>query len=70
MMILRRRSPDAARVFRTPLPWVVGPLAVMGCIYLFISLPGGTQWRFLAWNIIGVAVYLLYGRHRSRLATR
>jgi APA family basic amino acid/polyamine antiporter len=70
MMILRRGSPDAARVFRTPLPWVVGPVAVIGCIYLFISLPGGTQWRFLAWNILGLAVYLRYGRHRSRLATR
>ena len=56
------------RIFRTPLHWLVAPLAVIGCIYLFVSLPGATQWRFLIWNIIGVAVYLLYGRVKSRLA--
>jgi len=68
VLVLRRTQPDIPRIFRTPLPWLVGPLAVIGCIYLFISLPEATQWRFLIWNIIGVAVYLLYGRVKSRLA--
>ena len=67
MLVLRRTKPDLPRVFRTPLPWVVGPLAALGCIYLFFSLPGATQLRFLIWNIIGVAVYLAYGRVKSRL---
>jgi len=68
VLVLRRTRPELPRIFRTPLHWLVAPLAVIGCIYLFISLPGATQWRFLIWNIIGVAVYLLYGRVKSRLA--
>lgn len=68
MMVLRHREPDRPRVFRTPLPWLVGPLAVAGCVYLFASLPAITQERFFIWNGIGVLVYVLYGMRKSRLA--
>jgi APA family basic amino acid/polyamine antiporter len=68
MMVLRRQRPEIARPFRTPIWWLVGPLAVAGCLYLFWSLAEVTKWMFLAWNVIGVLVYLLYGRTRSRLA--
>src|SRR5688500_19954464 len=53
MLVLRRREPTRPRVFRTPLAWVVGPLAILGCLYLFASLPRGTQWWFLLWNAVG-----------------
>ena len=65
MLVLRRRDPGAVRTFRTPLAWVVGPVAVLGCLYLFYSLPAQTQMYFLIWNIIGLAVYFGYGRARS-----
>ena len=65
MLVLRRRDPGAVRTFRTPLAWVVGPVAVLGCLYLFYSLPAQTQVYFLIWNIIGLAVYFGYGRARS-----
>ena len=68
LIILRVRKPDLPRVFRAPMPWVVGSIAIGGCIYLFISLPGVTQYRFLIWNLIGVAIYLAYGARKSRLA--
>jgi APA family basic amino acid/polyamine antiporter len=68
MMVLRRRAPELPRPFRTPLWWLVGPLAVLGCLYLFSTLPTATIVRFLIWNAIGVVVYLAYGRTRSRLA--
>jgi APA family basic amino acid/polyamine antiporter len=68
MMILRRQQPDLARPFRTPLWWLVGPLAVAGCVYLFWSLADFTKGFFFAWNGVGVVVYLLYGRTRSLLA--
>ena len=48
--------------------WLVGPLAVLGCLYLFSSLAGVTQVMFFLWNGLGLAVYLLYGRAKSRLA--
>jgi len=65
MLIMRRRAPDAPRTFRAPMPWVVGGIAVLGCIYLFFSLPAKTQLWFLVWNIGGLAVYFLYARSRA-----
>lgn len=68
MMVLRVQRPDLPRPFRAPAWWAVGPLAVIGCLYLFYSLAGITQLMFVAWNVAGVLVYLAYGRTRSRLA--
>jgi APA family basic amino acid/polyamine antiporter len=66
MMVLRRTAPDAPRVFRCPAPNVVGTLAILGCFYLFMSLPGLTIQRFLLWNAVGFAIYLLLRWFRSR----
>lgn len=68
LLVLRKRDPARPRVFRTPLAWVVGPVAILGCIYLFWSLPQRTQLWFLVWNVIGVVAYLAYGSRRSVLA--
>ncbi|MCL1633454.1 amino acid permease [Luteimonas sp. SX5] len=68
LLVLRKRDPSRPRVFRTPFAWVVGPVAILGCLYLFWSLPQRTQLWFLVWNAIGVAAYLAYGRRSSLLA--
>ena len=68
MMILRRRAPDLERIFRCPAPYIVGTAAILGCIYLLISLPEKTLVRFVLWNAIGLAVYFAYGRARSQVA--
>lgn len=70
LLVLRRREPDRPRVFRTPLAWVVGPLAIIGCLYLFISLPVRTQLWFGAWNVLGLLVYFGYARGSSLLGRR
>jgi APA family basic amino acid/polyamine antiporter len=70
MLIMRRRAPDAPRGFRTPLAWVVGPVAILGCAYLFVSLPQQTQIWFLIWNVVGIAVYALYGARSRANAVR
>ncbi len=68
-LILRLREPERTRAFRVPLVWLVAPLCIAGCVYLFANgLPAFTQWWFVIWNGIGLAVYLLYGVRRSRLA--
>ncbi|MGK6355036.1 amino acid permease [Sphingomonas sp. DT-207] len=67
VLVSRRRDPGAKRPFKTPLPWLVAPIAVLGCLYLFSSLQEVTQWSFLAWNVFGLAVYLLYARRRATL---
>lgn len=65
MLIMRRRAPDAPRGFRTPLAWIIGPIAIAGCLYLLTSLPQKTQLWFLIWNLAGVALYFAYGRRHS-----
>ena len=65
VMVLRRKHPEAPRIFKTPVVWIVAPLAIVGCLYLFYSLPGLTQLRFLIWNLIGLALYFAYGRRYS-----
>lgn len=68
VLALRRSAPALARTFRTPLVWAIGPAGVLGCVYLFTSLSAKTMIFFTVWNVIGVAVYLAYGRVKSRLA--
>jgi len=68
VMVLRRRSPELPRPFVTPLVWVIAPATIAGCLYLFSSLQTQTMVFFFAANAIGVVVYLLYGRNKSRLA--
>ncbi|WP_135211499.1 amino acid permease [Vitreimonas flagellata] len=70
VMVLRRSAPSAERPFRTPLVWIVAPLAILGCLYLFSSLNIGTIERFFIWMAIGIPVYLLWGARKSALAEK
>ena len=66
MLLLRVRQPDLPRGFRTPLAWVIGPVAIIGCMYLMFSLPQQTLLWFLIWNLVGIAIYFAYSRPNSR----
>ncbi|MBK9494976.1 MAG: amino acid permease [Xanthomonadales bacterium] len=68
VMILRVQQPDRPRPFRTPFVWVVAPLAVMGCLLLFLNLSMYTISMFLGWTVIGLLVYYAYGHRHSHLA--
>src|SRR3954452_6694622 len=68
VIILRRTRPDLPRSFRVPLVPVLPILSALASFYLMLNLPGETWIRFFVWMIIGVIVYSLYGRRRSRLA--
>jgi APA family basic amino acid/polyamine antiporter len=68
MLAMRRREPDMKRRFTTPLPWVVGVGAILGCAYLFWSLPVKTQTYFLYWNALGLLLYWVYGSPRAEKA--
>jgi APA family basic amino acid/polyamine antiporter len=67
MLVLRNREPQTERKFRAPLAWVVGPFGILGCLYLFYSLPSRTQLFFLTAQVIGLILYAIYG---SRAAER
>ncbi|MEQ8751134.1 MAG: amino acid permease C-terminal domain-containing protein, partial [Amphiplicatus sp.] len=70
VMILRVREPNRVRPFKTPFAFVVAPLAILGCLYLFFSLPAATQTRFFIWMAVGLPVYFLYSARASMLATK
>jgi APA family basic amino acid/polyamine antiporter len=65
MLVMRRRAPDAPRTFRTPAAWPVGIVGVLGCLYLFSSLPSRTQLYFVLWNAAGLVLYFAWGRRRA-----
>jgi basic amino acid/polyamine antiporter, APA family len=68
VVLLRRADPGRPRPFRTPLvPWL--PIASVALsIWLMVTLSGATWLRFIVWMVVGLFVYFLYSRHRSRVA--
>ena len=68
-MILRYRSPEIPRTFRTPLMPITPIVGIIFCVALIASLPPSTWVRFAIWLAIGLVIYFLYGIRKSRLAT-
>ena len=68
VLILRVKQPERPRSFRTPFAWVVCPLAVFGCLLLFLNLSKVTMYVFFGWAAVGLVVYYLYGYRKSHLA--
>jgi len=68
VMVLRVKQPNRPRPFRTPLVWLVCPLAVLGCLLLFANLSIKTIVVFFGWAAGGLVIYALYGRRKSLLA--
>jgi APA family basic amino acid/polyamine antiporter len=68
VLILRRTEPNRERHFRAPLIWLMAPLAILGCGFLFTQLSGYTKTLFFTWAAIGLVVYFSYGNRHSHLA--
>lgn len=68
MLVLRNQAPNAPRPFRTPAATLIAWAAILGCAYLFVSLPGVTKLTFVIWNLLGIVVYFVYARFQSALA--
>ena len=69
VIVLRRTRPDAARSFRTPFVPYTPLVGVAFSIWLLSRLPAVAWERFLIWMALGLAIYFVYGRRNSRLAT-
>jgi APA family basic amino acid/polyamine antiporter len=67
VIVLRRTQPDLERGFRVPFVPVFPLVGTALCIYLMTKLEGTTWLRFGVWLVIGLAIYVLYGRAHSRL---
>jgi len=68
MLTLRVREPDRERKFRAPAAWFVGIGGIIGCLYLFVSLPMKTQLFFFSAQIIGLVLYGVYGSRAAEKA--
>ncbi|PRB66502.1 amino acid permease [Arthrobacter sp. MYb213] len=67
VMYLRKRQPQAPRTFRVPLYPITPILGIFACLFLMSQLGWHTWVVFLIWMLVGIAIYLGYGRRRSRL---
>jgi basic amino acid/polyamine antiporter, APA family len=67
VIVLRRTQPNLARPFRTPWVPLIPILSAAVSLFLMASLPRATWERLIIWMAIGVALYFVYGRRKSRL---
>ena len=68
ILVLRYRSPELVRPFRTPLVPVVPILSIIICGLMMFWLPADTWLRLIIWMAIGLLIYFLYGKSHSKLA--
>ena len=67
VMMLRKTNPDRKRSFRVPALMIVGPLTILGCLFLFFNLPTAAMLVLPGWSAIGLVIYFGYSRRRSHL---
>jgi APA family basic amino acid/polyamine antiporter len=67
ILILRKKDPSRERSFKTPFVPFVPVLGIVSCLYLMLGLPWITWIRFAGWLMIGLFIYIFYGRNRSKL---
>lgn len=67
VMVLRRTDPSRHRPFRTPAVYIVAPMAIIGCVVLYLSLPLTAKLVLPIWGAIGLVIYFSYSRSRSHV---
>jgi APA family basic amino acid/polyamine antiporter len=67
VMILRKSAAGRERSFKTPALWLIGPLTIAGCIFLFFNLPLDAMLVLPIWGAVGLVVYFAYSRGASHL---
>ena len=68
VVVLRRTRPRMHRPFRVPQVPLLPIVSALCCVGLMTNLALETWLRFLVWLVLGLAIYLFYGRTHSRLA--
>ncbi|MBA3233568.1 MAG: amino acid permease [Propionibacteriales bacterium] len=67
VIVLRYRSPDLPRTFRTPLMPVTPLVGIGFSVWLVSKLQIETWLRFGSWFLIGAVIYAAYGYRHSKL---
>jgi APA family basic amino acid/polyamine antiporter len=69
--ILRYKDPARHRPFKVPFgAWLLPMMGAVSCLFLMYYLPPTSWWRFVAWLMIGLSVYLSYGYAKSELGRK
>jgi APA family basic amino acid/polyamine antiporter len=67
ILVLRYRSPELHRPFRTPFVPFVPIMAILVCVGMMAALPGDTWLRLIIWMGLGLIIYFAYGKRNSKL---
>jgi APA family basic amino acid/polyamine antiporter len=67
VMVLRVKDPHRPRPFRTPIVWIIAPLAAVGCVGLYANLPIDAVLVLPIWGGIGLVLYFIYGYRKSHV---
>ncbi len=67
VLVLRKTNPEIERPFKTPFVPVIPILGVIVCILLMASLPVESWERLAIWLLIGLVIYIFYGRKHSKV---
>ncbi len=68
VVVLRKKSPDIPRPFKTPLVPYIPIAGALICFVQMLALPWDTWLRLIIWMLIGLLIYFFYGRHHSKVA--
>jgi basic amino acid/polyamine antiporter, APA family len=67
VLVLRYKRPDLERPFRVPAVWLVCPIGMVACLYLFWQ-PFSEHWQLMTgWTAIGMLIYFFYGYRHSKV---
>ncbi len=67
VLILRQREPNRDRPFKTPALMIVAPLGIITNVALMSLLDSKAQQFALIWMGLGLIVYFIYSRNKSKL---
>jgi APA family basic amino acid/polyamine antiporter len=67
VLIMRIKSPEIKRPFRTPFAPVVAVLGALICTLMIVGLDPQTLLVAAIWMLFGLVIYFAYGRKRSKL---
>lgn len=67
VLVLRYKSPEIHRPFKTPLFPYVPILGILTSLGVMATLPGDTWLRLIVWMAIGIIIYFLYSIRKSKL---
>lgn len=69
VLVLRRTQQDRPRSFRVPFGPLFPLLSIASCLILMMALPLETWVRFFFWSAVGIAIYFMFGKKNSALAS-